>query len=88
MGWNFFQHDPEFGANVRTMENGYFRCDTWWENTDTQAVMCIGALTCSPYSDGQIIKMAADIMEPNQPTPKACRLMMPGKICSSMTVFL
>ncbi len=63
MGWNFFQHDPEFGANVRTMENGYFRCDTWWENTDTQAVMCIGALTCSPYSDGQIIKMAADIME-------------------------
>lgn len=71
IGWNFFQHDPEFGATVRTMENGYFRCGTWWENTDTQAVMCIGALTSSPYGDEAIIKMAADIMEARTETTYA-----------------
>lgn len=47
MGWNFFQHDPEFASAVSTMENGYFSCNTWWENTDTQAVMCVGPLAGS-----------------------------------------
>lgn len=66
MGWNFFQHDPEFASAVSTMENGYFRCDSWWENTDTQAVMCIGSRADHPYSNKEIIKMAAAIMEPRQ----------------------
>lgn len=66
MGWNFFQHDPEFASAVSTMENGYFRCDSWWENTDTQAVMCIGSPADHPYSNKEIIKMAAAIMEPRQ----------------------
>ncbi len=45
------------------MDNGYFRCSNWWENTDTQAVMCIGSSTASAsYSDSEIVKMAADIM--------------------------
>lgn len=64
MGWNFFQHDPEFSPAVSTMENGYFRCTAWWENTDTQAVMCIGALADTPYGNKEIINMAADIMKP------------------------
>lgn len=64
MGWNFFQNDPAFSST--TMDNGYFRCDTWWDNTDTQAVMCIGAITDAPYSDKNIIKRALDIMEPRE----------------------
>lgn len=66
MGWNFFQHDSEFASAVSTMENGYFRCTSWWENTDTQAVMCIGSPADHPYSNKEIIKMAAAIMEPRQ----------------------
>ncbi|HEX3076952.1 MAG TPA: AraC family transcriptional regulator [Lachnospiraceae bacterium] len=42
LGWNFFQSDPGFGANVSFDESGYFITDKWWENTDTQAVMCMG----------------------------------------------
>ncbi len=37
VGWNFFQDDPEFASAVSTMDNGYFKCGAWWENTDTQA---------------------------------------------------
>lgn len=62
-GWNFFQNDPEFSSDIRCMDNGYFLCDTWWENTDTQAVMCIGAVSDRPCSDKEIIQMASDIME-------------------------
>ena len=64
VGWNFFQNDPEFSSEITFMDNGYFRSDQWWENTDTQAVMCLGAIADKPCSDKEIIKMAADIMEP------------------------
>lgn len=64
MGWNFFQNDPEFSEGIQIMDNGYFRCESWWENTDTQAVMCIGdSVTSAVYSDREIVKMAADIMQ-------------------------
>lgn len=63
MGWNFFQSDPEFASSVRIADNGYFMCDAWWENTDTQAVMCFGAVNGGKGSYRDIIKMAADIME-------------------------
>lgn len=63
MGWNFFQNDAAFAASVRTADNGYFVCDTWWENTDTQAVMCIGAAHGARRSLQDIIKTAADVME-------------------------
>lgn len=63
MGWNFFQNDPEFSSETSTMDNGYFKCDTWWENTDTQAVMCIGAMIGTPCAHKEIIKMAMDIMQ-------------------------
>ncbi len=42
IGWNFFQNDSEFSSSISFMDNGYFRCDNWWENSDTQAIMCIG----------------------------------------------
>ena len=64
MGWNFFQDDPEFSERIQIMDNGYFRCGNWWENTDTQAVMCIGDPVASAVcSDSEIVKMAADIMQ-------------------------
>lgn len=64
MGWNFFQHDPEYASSVTTMDNGYFRCTAWWENTDTQALMCLGSSAGSPCSHNEILKMAAAVMEP------------------------
>lgn len=71
MGWNFFQSDPEFSSAVSIMDNGYFRCKTWWENTDTQAAMCIGAITGTQYNEKEILKMAIDIMEPREETSYA-----------------
>ncbi len=62
VGWNFFQNDAEFASEISLMDNGYFRSDKWWENTDTQAAMCIGAVSDDPSSDKEIIKMASDIM--------------------------
>lgn len=63
VGWNFFQNDAEFSSQISLMDNGYFRSDKWWENTDTQAAMCIGAVSDTPCSDKEIVKMASDIME-------------------------
>lgn len=56
LGWNFFQADPEFGGNVKIDESGYFISDAWWENTDTQAVMCMGALKGERLSADTVIQ--------------------------------
>ena len=56
LGWNFFQSDPEFGGNTEIDESGYFISDSWWENTDTQAVMCIGALKGKRFSADTVIQ--------------------------------
>lgn len=64
VGWNFFQHDGEYAADTTFMDNGYFRSARWWENTDTQAVMCFGPVSGEPCSDKEIVKTAALIMEP------------------------
>ncbi len=63
VGWNFFQEDTQFSSKIRLMDNGYFCSDSWWENTDTQAVMCIGEVSSVPCSDKDILKIAGDIME-------------------------
>lgn len=63
MGWNFFQEDPEFSLETDKMDNGYFLCDTWWENTDTQAVMSIGAKRDPQCDNKCIVKRALDIMK-------------------------
>lgn len=44
LGWNFFQNEQEFAADIEIDESGYFISNNWWENTDTQAVMCMGAI--------------------------------------------
>lgn len=62
LGWNFFQHDPAFGGEVQFDECGYFICDNWWENTDTQAVMCLGPVVGEPYGDDEMIKTAGQVM--------------------------
>ena len=58
LGWNFFQHDPEFAASVEFDESGYFVCNDWWENTDTQAVMCMGAVKGKNLSTEEILANA------------------------------
>lgn len=62
LGWNFFQNDPIFGGDVQFDESGYFVCDNWWENTDTQAVMCLGLAEGEPLSTEEIIKTAVSVM--------------------------
>lgn len=64
VGWNFFQNDDEFSSEISFMDNGYFRCDKWWENTDTQAVMCIGPIIETNYGDKEILDMASKIIKP------------------------
>lgn len=63
LGWNFFQNDPEFAADVVHDECGYFINDTWWENSDTQAVMCMGAVAGKKISTKQILKNAVRALE-------------------------
>ncbi len=62
VGWNFFQNDSEFSSAISFMDNGYFRCNNWWENSDTQAIMCIGDKTNTSYNDKKIVERAISIM--------------------------
>ncbi len=78
MGWNFFQNDPEFSSAAGTMDNGYFRCETWWENTDTQAVMCIRNTEDTSYGDKDIVMMALSIMEAKEENTYAKGLLAYG----------
>lgn len=66
LGWNFFQYDPAFGGNVTIDESGYFVCDNWWENADTQSVMCLGPVENDMFGNADIIKMAVAIMNPRK----------------------
>ncbi len=63
LGWNFFQEDPEYAGQVSTAENGYFVCRNWWENTDTQAVMCIGPVNAREVSSREILQQAVSALE-------------------------
>lgn len=58
LGWNFFQNDPDFSSDVEIDESGYFISRKWWENTDTQAVMCMGSVAGEQMPKEQIIKNA------------------------------
>lgn len=62
LGWNFFQDNPQFGGKVELAENGYFICDSWWENTDTQAIFCIGDVVDEKMSTQEIISNASKIL--------------------------
>lgn len=63
LGWNFFQEDPEYAGGVTTAENGYFVSKGWWENTDTQAVMCIGPIHAEGPAPREILKQAVRALE-------------------------
>lgn len=63
LGWNFFQHDPEYAGGVSTAENGYFISKGWWENTDTQAVMCLGPVNGEGMAPTEILRRAVKALE-------------------------
>lgn len=62
LGWNCFQDNMEFAKGVSFDECGYFICDNWWENTDTQALMSVGENEHHMISQKDIIENAIDIM--------------------------
>lgn len=62
LGWNFFQNDTEFASNIEIDESGYFVCSNWWENTDTQAVMCMGAIEGEKISNDDIIANGVKVL--------------------------
>lgn len=64
LGWNFFQEQSEFAACMEIDESGYFVSDKWWENTDTQAVMCIGSIVGERYSIKQLAENAVKALTP------------------------
>lgn len=66
LGWNFFQHDPAFGGEIQFDECGYFICDNWWENTDTQSVMCLGPVIEEAHSTKDILQTAVTVMTPRK----------------------
>lgn len=62
LGWNFFQNVPDFSGSVEFDDSGYFIADKWWENPDTQAVMCMGDVTGEKLSAEEITKTAIEIL--------------------------
>lgn len=62
LGWNFFQNDPDFAKDVKKDDCGYFICDSWWENSDTHAVMYIGDKYSEPIAQQKILKNAVRAM--------------------------
>ena len=66
LGWNFFQYDPAFGGGIQFDDCGYFICDNWWENTDTQSVMCLGPVIGEPHSTKEILQTAITVMTPRK----------------------
>lgn len=63
LGWNFFQNDPEFAADIEMDESGYFICNSWWANTDTQGIMCMGALSGEKFSVNELLANAVKALE-------------------------
>ena len=47
-----------YGCGISQDECGYFISNTWWENADTQAVMCMGPIQGERMSVEQILKNA------------------------------
>lgn len=62
LGWNFFQDNVESGSSVRTHECGYFICEDWWENKDTQAVMCMGEIVGEKALLREIVQNAIKVL--------------------------
>lgn len=63
MGWNVFQEYPEYQASVRFEKNGYFITRDWWENPDTSALIATGTESLPPFTPGEALRNAAEVME-------------------------
>lgn len=63
LGWNFFQNDPEFATVMDTDESGYFISRDWWGNSDTQAVMCMGAAIKERLTTKEILAVGIRVLE-------------------------
>lgn len=63
LGWNFFQNDSEFARSMEIDESGYFISRNWWNNTDTQAVMSMGAAVGEKFTSEKIIANAVMALE-------------------------
>lgn len=66
IGWNFFQNNVEFTMHTSIDETGYFRCDKWWENPSTLAVMSIGEEAAPLENICSIMQNALDVMQKNK----------------------
>lgn len=62
LGWNFFQHNPEFAEGVKMHETGYFSTSSWWDNPNTTAVMSIGESQNILADDKDLIENAINVM--------------------------
>lgn len=58
LGWNFFQHRPEYNKGTKFHECGYFISDTWWENPETLMLMSVGEAQNELISDKEILENA------------------------------
>ena len=62
LGRNFFQDDPEFATSIEIDESGYFVRKDWWNNTNTQAVMCMEPIAKEKLLTEKIIANAINAM--------------------------
>ncbi len=62
LGWNFFQDEPDFAGSLTKDESGYFVCDNWWENKDTQGAMCLGPVCKNKFTHKEIVQNAVKVM--------------------------
>ncbi len=62
LGWNVFQHRPEYNKGTSFHENGYFISNNWWENKDTLLLMSIGETQNIMVSDKHILTNALSVV--------------------------
>lgn len=63
LGWSFFQDENQWATKVEHNENGYYITDQWWENEDTQAVMCMGEILTDKTDITGILRNGIKILE-------------------------
>lgn len=63
MGWNVFQEYPEHQSVVKFERNGYFVTEAWWENPDTCAVFATGTEIIQPFTPGEVLQNAVEVLE-------------------------
>lgn len=62
IGWNLFQDYPEYNVGIAFEPSGYFVTSKWWENTDTIALIGIGAQTGTGLTLKEVLQNAIAVM--------------------------